>query len=179
MDVFTDPASGRQYTVDPTTGESRWLDESAPLSQSSPQIRPGREAEWSAGQPVPHQGGRGKKLLLVGGGALVLVIVAGSLALRGDGAATSAAGTSPNPVASSEQASDKPQAKPGAGTATVEQLEAEPGTQAAAVRQTGAPVREGKLEFTVTATQTAAKVGGDLTNKIAQGQYVLFVDQGS
>lgn len=28
--AFTDPASGRQYTVDPVTGESRWLDQAPP-----------------------------------------------------------------------------------------------------------------------------------------------------
>lgn len=42
MQQFTDPASGRPYTIDPVTGESRWVDAASPFvpEVSSSQLMP-------------------------------------------------------------------------------------------------------------------------------------------
>jgi len=79
MRMFTDPASGRRYVVDPATGQSRWAEPPPPMP---PSVQPSMPPSW---QPPLQQGpvarpiGRGARAWLWGAGALVTLAVIGGV----------------------------------------------------------------------------------------------------
>lgn len=82
--TFIDPASGRPFMVDPTTGQSRWLEAADPSSQPPPVFS---KPMPPGGQPRPKSG-RGKKIALWGGGAVIGLMVIGSIASHGSSSTT-------------------------------------------------------------------------------------------
>ncbi|PWD50739.1 DUF4352 domain-containing protein [Serinibacter arcticus] len=114
--------------------------------------------------------------VLTGLGALVVVgIVAGVAGGGGGGGDTDAAAPAPStsetePAATTEAA---PEATPEAEAAAPEaETVAEPPAEAAP--GIGAPVRDGKFEFTVTGIEGGVPlIGSDMFGQTAQGQFVL------
>jgi hypothetical protein len=161
MQTYTDPASGRQYTVDPATGESRWLDQ-IPTQAPPPPLPPSA----MYGQPQPQQPAKSKHtgLKVIGGivGVVVLLAIAGSCAGGGGTTSTSVSGSTRAASSRPESASVSAAAKPSGTTA-----------KASAIPGIGRPVRDGKFEFTVIGVKTAKQVGNDFMNKKAQGQFLL------
>lgn len=164
MDIYTDPASGRSYTVDGATGRSRWLDQPPPPSleqtQELPPVQGGPEGYpdgdvnkgWELQTPN-RAGGAAMRAL---GTLVVLLVLAAALMLvlsNVRNGAPSGAGASPAPRASGK-------AKPSKQTVPV-------------VATIGKRVRDGKFEFTITGTRTTKKLGNDLVNTTADGQFLL------
>lgn len=137
MQVFTDPASGRQYSVDPATGESRWLEAAPPppapaeapvYAQAGPplartQVGPSYGGPGGPGGPTapflaggggqPPEKKRGKGLKIAGGvvGFFVVVGVISSLSGGEDSATTSASASSSSaPASAAAPSSVKPKA---------------------------------------------------------------------
>lgn len=153
--IYTDPATGRQYTVD-ANGASRWIEEMAPLPPQGGYPHQVQQQQAMPGYALPqHQEAPKRKthkvrntILGVVGGLFAIGLL-GSLFDGGDTQTTSTA-----------TASSKP------GKTAAKKI-----PEAAA--KVGTPVRDGKFEFTVTGIKTATKVGNEYMNKTAQGRFVL------
>jgi hypothetical protein len=98
MRTFTDPASGRQYIVDPSTGQSRWVDQ-PPAPQSFPIQGTAPMPNWPSPSPIPvvsrKKGGKGKKILVGAGGLLAVIVVASMASHSGGGPVATGVGSSP------------------------------------------------------------------------------------
>jgi hypothetical protein len=161
---YVDPVSGRRYTVDPQTGQSRWVDEV---------VGPPRPAFV----PPPVRKGHGlRNTLIVVGGLFGLLLVIGAI------------GNAINPppkvtatVTAAAQSSES--AIPSAKSPSTPATPAKPSTTSAAPTTTkpspkgpriGTPVRDGKFEFTVLQVKAGvASIGNDVIGEKAQGQFVL------
>jgi hypothetical protein len=156
-DIYTDPATGHRYRVDPATGQSVWVVDPAPPAPIEgpspfPPIGGEQDAEWPAA--------RGKKrhpvrtTVLAVAGVVALIAAIGAVASSG---ATSA-GT-PAAGGTSQPARTGPTAEP---------------TASPPIPGVNAPVRDGKFEFTVTKVKPGVStLGDDTLSTEAQGQFVL------
>lgn len=156
--TFTDPATGRRYTVDPATGQSQWVDPPpAPpgaFTAPYPQQGPVPQQLPYNGHPGPlpaKKSGKGRLILGLIGGLVILVVIIAALAGGGDDTATTASGSpSGSKQAVAPQASEN---KSGA--------------------RIGTSVRDGKFEFTVTGISTKTRVGNNIVGQDAQGEFLL------
>lgn len=154
-ETYTDPASGRQYTVDPATGQSRWIDEqpAGPAPGTSPP--PGGAPQWGA-PPVPHKKSHPIRNTILALVAVVVVIMVVSAALN-NGSSTNSTASGGSSPAASQAAGSAASGKPAAKKAGI-----------------GTPVRDGKFQFTVIKVKPGVtKVGDEYLNATAQGQFVL------
>lgn len=156
--TFTDPASGRPYTVDPATGQSRWLD--GPVL-GQPQPFPGGYP-----QPPAKKIHRGRNIVLGVVGGFLLLGLLGALFGGEKSDQTSTASASSSSAAGAASSAPAAAAKPSSANAPAKASPKVPGI--------GAPVRDGKFEFTVLKVKPGvASIGNQYLNKKAQGQYVL------
>jgi len=109
--VYTDPATGRRYSLDPATGQSRWLDTPGPQPGPFPTQQ---QAPWQ--QPAPRKSHTGRNIVLALLGVFVLLIIIGAVgsALSGNKGTTSS-GSSSSPAAPATTAAAAP-SKPAAST---------------------------------------------------------------
>jgi hypothetical protein len=160
--IHTDPATGRQYRVNPATGTSEWVDQ-------SPAPGGAYQQPWQA--PAQRKGHPVRNTLLIIGGVLV-GITALSAALSG-GKGSSTLTTTP---AADTQTTPAP-APAGAGPApTTSKPAAKAQAKPAAPKKpgVGTPVRDGKFEFTVLKVKAGpARIGDEYLGKTAQGQFLL------
>jgi hypothetical protein len=150
-EIYTDPATGHPYTVDPATGRSEWLTPSGgtltrtrelPVQRRPPGRPPGRPSDRRAGRvAVRVAGAVAVGALLLAASMLVLS------ARRQDGA-------SPPPSAGGATASGVARTEP-----------ATPGI--------GSAVRDGSFEFRVTGVRTAKQLGNDVLHTRAKGTFLL------
>lgn len=160
-DIFTDPTSGRHYRVDPATGQSVWVDESAPPAAPVPQApAPPPPGTPVGGQyPVPPRKKHPvRTILLAIGGVIAVIAVISVIAGRGS---TSSGG-----------AADDAAGGAAGGTETTAGQTAKPSPKTAGMNTA---VRDGKFEFTVTKVKSGvSSLGDEYLNTKAQGQFVLI-----
>jgi len=103
---FTDPASGRQYEVDPATGQSRWLDavETPAPPRSGPPL-----TFTVGGQPPPSRRKRSWPKWVFGGVGVLLLVATCSAILNPTKDSTTTTSSS-KPAAASVVSSAKPAA---------------------------------------------------------------------
>ncbi|MDQ1289393.1 MAG: hypothetical protein QG622_2959 [Actinomycetota bacterium] len=174
MEIYTDPASGRQYTVDPATGLSRWLDQPPPPNLQDTQELPvppgggygGHEPDPGWYPEVPPEqsrrmgraGGVAMRVLAV---LLVLCVLGTALVLvLGRGGDTPSQPTRPTPSRTVAPPSQKPATRP-----TPRPAPPVPGV--------GTPVRDGKFEFTVTGIARKKRLGNEFVNTTSDGTFLL------
>lgn len=160
--TFTDPASGRQYTVDPATGQSQWVDDPPPSPTQQYPAQP-YPAPYQQPGPQPAKQGHGLRNTLIIVGVIIVLGIIGS-ALGGDKDKTTTAAQSPAPAASASTSSAKESKAPASPEA--KSSAKHPGI--------GTAVRDGKFEFTVIKVKPGVtKIGNQYMGKTAQGQFIL------
>jgi hypothetical protein len=148
--IYTDPASGRRYEVDPGTGQSKWIDGAPPPGAPIPN-------QMNA-QPVRKRRHGLRNTLIVIGVLMLIAIIAS--ALNGGKSGTD------NTVAQTGSSSASAPAAAGKSSTAPKPAVKKPGI--------GTPVRDGKFEFTVTkVAPPVAQIGDSVLTKKAQGQFVL------
>jgi hypothetical protein len=168
MQIYTDPATGRSYTVDPVTGRSRWLDRPPSPDPGETQVLPVGQAGTTdgygepGGDPVWYPDPAGQEPRRAGtvamralGALFVVIVLVTALTLvlsQGGGSAPVA------PRRSGQAAAPAPRP---------------PATTAVRVPTIGTPVRDGKFEFTVTGVKTAKRLGNEYVNTTAEGKFLL------